>query len=107
MVQSATEPNRGGARASLGYRNVLIVTNRKDEREPVLEWTLRMPSVKPEQGTLAIKHLMLSPCFEEVLDFVEAFPELGASLSGASKNIARVRILGSDDASPNCVVILE
>jgi hypothetical protein len=45
----------------------------------ILERFVVTPSVKPEQRAIPIIDHVFRPKFEEVLDFVDTLPELGAS----------------------------
>jgi hypothetical protein len=97
LVQRATQPEiYFSPRKHLRNRHFCIVTDHKDKREPILERGIPTPNIQPKPGTAAISNYKSSAHGKVLLEFMQAFPELGTALSRACKNDLRPKIFSSE-----------
>lgn len=79
------------------HREIRVITDIEEIGEHFLDGPVSNPPVSPEESTSSISNQVLRPQFEEVLYFVQAFPKLLATLSGALEQVIGVAVFGSDD----------
>jgi hypothetical protein len=87
------------------YRDTLVRGDIKKSWEFDSKWGISHPPVSPERSFLPIFHMISSPQLKEVLNFIDAAPELGTSLTRSSKNVVCVKVLGLKELKPQRVML--
>jgi hypothetical protein len=106
-VKGSTEAEPWSSCTCRGHRELLVVADTEKCRESVLKRSLSSPKVKPKHSSVPIPYHVFGSQFNEVLDFVQTFPERRAPHSRTREDTRRRRILGSNKLCPQGVVSLE
>jgi hypothetical protein len=86
------------------HRDIFVSTNVEKPWESDSKWSISHAPISPKANFLTIFNVVFSSQLKEMLNFINIAPELRASLTGCSKDVISVKVLGLQKFEPERIM---